>query len=178
MLSNPYNVLFLCKHNAARSIMAEAILNGITTGKRRFRAFSAGSQPAGEINPYALEQIRAAGLATAGLRSKHWNEFAGSGAPEMHFVFTLCDSADGEPCPAWPGAPLCADWSVPDPSPVSLSNGSDQARRRAFSNTFIFLHNRIGVFASLPFDKLGREGLRDKLDGLRSERVSPLKPDA
>jgi arsenate reductase (thioredoxin) len=175
--ANSYNVLFLCKHNAGRSIMAEAILNGLATDQKKFRAYSAGSDPAGKINPYAMEQIRTAGLATDGLRSKHWSEFTVPGAPVMHFVFTLRDPADGEPCPVWPGAPLCADWSVPDPSLVSLADGSDQARRRAFSNTFIFLHNRIGVFASLPFDKLGREGLREQLDGLRSERVSPLEPD-
>ncbi|MFN0039725.1 MAG: arsenate reductase ArsC [Burkholderiales bacterium] len=160
-----YNVLFLCTHNAARSIMAEAILNNLAMGKGRFRAFSAGSAPATQVHRLALEQIQAAGLSSDGLRCKYWREFATPDAPIMHFVFTVCDDAAREVCPVWPGTPLSAHWGVPDPSKVT---GSDQVRRRAFSNAFIFLHNRISIFASLPFDQLGRSGLQGKLDTLGS----------
>lgn len=172
--STIYNILFLCTHNAARSIMAEAILNNLAMGKGRFRAFSAGSAPATQVHPLAIEQIQAAGLSSDGLHSKHWSEFASPGAPVMHFVFTVCDDAAREACPVWPGTPLSAHWGVPDPSKVT---GSDPVRRRAFSNAFIVLHNRISIFASLPFDNLGRSGLQVKLDALGSMANPAQRPE-
>jgi arsenate reductase (thioredoxin) len=175
MQAKPYNVLFLCRHNAARSIMAEAILNSLATDKKRFQAYSAGSQPVGEINPFALEQIRAAGLATEGLRSKHWGEFAAPGAPRMHFVITVCDDITGETCPVWPGSPMSTHWGVRDPE---RGDEPDLARRRMFSSTYIFLHNRIGVFASLPIEKLGLAVIRNKLDALDSGTVGRPPPEA
>ena len=154
-----YNVLFLCTHNSARSIMAEAYLNSPATGRGKFRAYSAGSMPSGKPNPYALDQIRTAGLSTEGLRSKSWDEFAKPGAPQIDFVFTVCDNAAKEVCPVWPGHPMSAHWGVADPSEVE----GDEAKRRAFSQTFHFLANRINVFVSLPFDRLDKQALRTRL---------------
>lgn len=150
-----FNVLFLCTGNSARSILAEGLLN--FEGKGRFRAFSAGSFPKGEINLLALSTLRQAGLSADGYRSKSWDEFAKSGAPEMDFVFTVCDDAAGEVCPVWPGHPVTAHWGVPDPAAVA---GSDAEKMRAFRETLRVLSNRIRVFVALPFDKLDRMALK------------------
>lgn len=156
-----FNVLFLCTHNSARSIMAEAILNNLAVNKGRFRAFSAGSHPAQQINRFALEQIRTAGLPAFGLLSKSWDEFAAPDSPRMDFVFTVCDTLAGEICPVWPGNPMSAHWGLADPAAIT---GDDARIRRAFSQTFIYLYNRINIFASLPMEKLDRIGLQRRLD--------------
>lgn len=143
------NVLFLCTHNAARSILAEAILNDI--GGERFVAFSAGSQPAGQPNPFALELLASHGTNTSDLRSKSWDEFAQPGAPAIDFVFTVCDSAADETCPIWPGHPAKAHWGVPDPS---QTKGTPDDIRRAFLQTYVQLRTRIEFLVDLPLDKL------------------------
>ncbi len=160
MSDKVYHVLFLCTHNSARSLMAEAILNDPAAGKGRFKAFSAGSHASGKPNPFALEQIQRAGLPIEGLRSKDWNEFAARGAPKMDFIFTVCDNAAGEVCPVWLGQPMTAHWGLPDPAAVE---GSDAQKRRAFSDAFRALSNRIGIFTNLPMDKLDRLSLQQKL---------------
>ncbi|HWA04317.1 MAG TPA: arsenate reductase ArsC [Rhizomicrobium sp.] len=154
-----YNVLFLCTGNSARSIIAEAALN--SEGRGRFKAYSAGSFPVGAVNPHALALLRQSGLATDGLRSKSWSEFSGPGAPELDFVFTVCDNAAGEVCPVWPGQPITAHWGVPDPAAVT---GSDAEKAKAFRETLRVLSNRIRVFAALPFEKLDRLKLKNRLD--------------
>jgi len=159
MSSGSFNVMFLCTGNSARSIMAEVLLNAI--GKGRFRAYSAGSRPTGKVNPFALDLLARNRLPTEGLRSKGWEEFAARGAPEMDFVFTVCDQAAGESCPIWPGQPMTAHWGVDDPAAV---HGSDEARRKAFFRAFSELQNRILIFTSLPLTRLGRNMLRKRLD--------------
>lgn len=146
-----YNVLFLCTGNSARSILAESLLNDL--GKGRFRAFSAGSHPAGQVNPFVIELLQKNQFPVAGLRSKGWNVFAAPGAPRLDFVFTVCDKAAGEACPVWPGQPITAHWGVPDPV---AAGGSDDARRHAFVDAMSRLQRRIGMFISLPFEKLDR----------------------
>ena len=153
------NVLFLCTGNSARSVLAEGFLN--SAGAGRFQAFSAGSHPTGKPNPFALELLAKHGISTAGLRSKNWDEFARPGAPEMHFIFTVCDSAAGETCPVWPGHPVTAHWGVADPAAVQ---GSDEEKRRAFLDAFRLLSNRIRLFINLPFERLERRALEQKLD--------------
>jgi arsenate reductase len=153
-----YNVLFLCTGNSARSVLAEVLLN--SRGGGRFRAFSAGSQPVGRVNPFAIETLKQAGLSTDGLRSKSWNEFAQPGAPQLDFVFTVCDSAANEVCPIWPGQPITAHWGLPDPAAVQ---GSDADKARAFRDTFIALDRRIGLFTSLPIAGLDQLALRRKI---------------
>jgi len=153
-----FNVLFLCTGNSARSIMAEAILNSIGAGK--FQAFSAGSHPTGTVNPLALELIEQNGLSTKGLRSKDWSELAKTGAPFMHFVFTVCDQAAAEPCPVWPGQPMTDHWGVTDPAIVQ---GSDDAKRKAFLEAYTELHRRISLFVNLPFKKISDLALKEKL---------------
>ncbi|MCP5278952.1 MAG: arsenate reductase ArsC [Thiobacillus sp.] len=164
MSDAPMNVLFLCTGNSARSILAEALLNNLAASRGRFRAFSAGSHPAGAVNPFAIELLQKNHLPTEGLRSKDWAEFAKSDAnpdaPELHFVFTVCDKAAGEMCPVWPGQPMTAHWGVPDPAAVE---GSDEDKRRAFFQAFNQLQNRISLFANLPFDKLDRMKLQQAL---------------
>ena len=152
------NVLFLCTGNSARSILAEAYLNA--AGKGRFKAYSAGSKPGGRVNPFALELLRTTRIGTEGLRSKSWDEFAKPGAPEMDFVFTVCDSAAAEECPYWPGQPMTAHWGVPDPAAVE---GSDEDKRRAFHEAFRALSTRINLFVSLPIEKLDRLALQKRL---------------
>jgi len=150
-----YNVLFLCTGNSARSILAESILN--IEGKGRFKVYSAGSQPKGDVNPLALKELAALGYPTEGFRSKSWDEFAEPGAPEMDFIFTVCDSAAGEACPVWIGHPMTAHWGVEDPASV---DGSDVEKGRAFAQAARFLKNRIMAFVSLPLasiDKLALE---------------------
>lgn len=158
MERKPLNVLFLCTGNSARSILAEAYLNA--AGKGRFKAFSAGSKPGGRVNPIALELLRATRIDTEGLRSKSWDEFAKPGAPEMDFVFTVCDNAAAEQCPYWPGQPMTAHWGVPDPAAV---DGSDEQKRWAFHEALRALSTRINLFVSLPMEKLDRLGLEKRL---------------
>jgi protein-tyrosine-phosphatase len=154
----PFNVLFLCTGNSARSIMAESILRQV--GKGRFNAFSAGSYPAGQVNPLALELLKANRMPTEGLRSKNWEEFAQPDSPPLDFVLTVCDNAAGEVCPVWPGQPMTAHWGIPDPAAVE---GSDEAKHRAFSDACRLLLNRIRLFTSLPLAKLDRLSLQNTL---------------
>ncbi len=154
-----YNVLFLCTGNSARSILAEATLNAM--GRGRFKAWSAGSHPAGKVNLFALELLQKNRLPTEDLRSKNWDEFARPDAPALDFVFTVCDNAAGEVCPVWPGQPMTAHWGVPDPAAVE---GSDEAKRKAFFTAWSQLQHRISIFASLPLDKLDRLSLKQRLD--------------
>ncbi|MCX7961316.1 MAG: arsenate reductase ArsC [Burkholderiales bacterium] len=153
-----FNVLFLCTGNSARSILAEAYLNA--RGGGRFRAFSAGSRPAGRVNPFALELLAARGIATDALRSKSWDEFAQPSAPRMDLVITVCDSAAGEHCPFWPGQPITAHWGVPDPAAAA---GDDEARRRAFAIAFERLRARIDRLLELPIESLDPRALRERL---------------
>jgi arsenate reductase len=157
-VDRPFNVLFLCTGNSARSIMSEVMVNAM--GAPRFRAFSAGSHPTGRVNPFALELLQKNRLPTEGLRSKDWDEFARPGAPELDFVFTVCDSAAGEVCPIWPGQPITAHWGVPDPAAVE---GTDEEKRRAFFKAYSTLQNRIQLFFSLPLAKLDRVALTQRL---------------
>lgn len=156
-----YNVLFRCTGNSARSILAEAILNQI--GKGRFRAYSAGSHPAGKVNPYVLEMLAAQNLPVAELRSKSWDEFAAPGAPALDFVFTVCDNAAGEVCPVWPGQPVSAHWGIEDPAAVQ---GDDAARRHAVHTALQLLNRRISVFINLPFAKLDKMALKQEVDSI------------
>jgi arsenate reductase len=153
-----HNVLFLCTGNSARSIMAEAILNHKAKGA--FTAYSAGSHPSGKPRPEALAQLAAAGIPTAGLRSKSWDEFAAPGAPKMDFVFTVCDNAANEVCPYWPGQPMTAHWGIPDPAAVK---GTPDDVARAFVDAFVILDRRIGLFLSLPFASLEKLGLHKEV---------------
>lgn len=154
-----YNVLFLCTHNSARSIIAEAIMNRL--GKGKFQGFSAGSLPRGEVHPYALELLARNAYDIGQLRSKSWDEFAEPGAPRMHFVFTVCDNAANEVCPVWPGQPMTAHWGVPDPSAVE---GNEAEKRLAFADTHRMLYQRIGIFINLPIASLDKLVLKRKLD--------------
>jgi len=154
-----FNVLFLCTGNSARSIMAEAILN--QKGGSNFTAYSAGSRPTGSVHPEAVKQIRGARMPAEGLRSKSWDEFTGADAPRMHFVFTVCDRAAAEVCPVWPGHPLTARWSVPDPAAVT---GTAEQIRRAFFEAFTILDRRITLFISLPLATLEQEVIQSELD--------------
>ena len=149
------SVLFLCTGNSARSILAEAYLNHAARG--RFSAHSAGSKPAGRVNPFALELLRETGLPTAGARSKSWDEFARPDAPKIDFVVTVCDSAAAEVCPVWPGHPVKAHWGVPDPAAVE---GTDEQKRRAFKDALTTLSRRIDLFLALPVEKLDEIGGR------------------
>jgi arsenate reductase len=154
-----YNVLFLCTGNSARSILAEAILNH--KGKGIFSGYSAGSHPSGAVRPEALRQLELAGLSTAKLRSKSWDEFAGPEAPKMEFVFTVCDSAAREACPFWPGQPMTAHWGVPDPAAVK---GSPEEVERAYRDAFSILDRRIGLLLSLPLSTLEQLEIQGELD--------------
>lgn len=157
-MDSRYNVMFLCTGNSARSIMAEVMLNHL--GKGRFRAFSAGSHPAGTVNPLAIETMRSAGLPTDDLRSKSWEEFALPDAPPMDFILTVCDNAAGEVCPIWPGKPTMAHWGVPDPAAVA---GPDEGRRAAFAEAARVLRRRIELLVSLPLEKLDRLSIQVRL---------------
>ena len=154
-----YNVLFLCTGNSARSIMAEAILN--SKGRPYVTAYSAGSHPAGRVHPGAIKQLEAAHLSAAGLRSKSWDEFEAPNAPQLDFVFTVCDNAAKEVCPVWPGQPMTAHWGIPDPAEV---RGSEEERARAFREAFLLLDRRIGLFLSLPISSLDHLSLKKELD--------------
>lgn len=159
--SPTYNVLFLCTGNSARSILAEALLNHL--GKGEFRAYSAGSHPTGRVNPLALELLEKCGIATAGLRSKSWDEFAKPDAPSLDFVFTVCDDAAGEVCPVWPGHPATAHWGVPDPAAV---DGTREQKMNAMERAFRILDRRIGLFISLPITGLDHLSLRERLHAI------------
>ncbi|MDM7942621.1 MAG: arsenate reductase ArsC [Hydrogenophaga sp.] len=158
MSTNVHNVLFICTGNSARSIMAEAILNQLGAG--RFRAWSAGSHPAGEVNPNAIELLERNRFKTTGLRSKNWDEFAGPDAPPMNFVLTVCDKAAGEVCPVWPGQPMSAHWGVEDPAAVK---GSREVIQRAFNDCFIVMNRRISLLTVLPIEKLDKLALKKEL---------------
>jgi arsenate reductase len=157
----PYNVLFLCTGNSARSVLAEAILNKL--GKGKFITFSAGSHPKGEVNAHALALLERLGYATRGLCSKSWDEFAKAGAPKLDFVFTVCDNAANEVCPVWPGQPMTAHWGLPDPAAVA---GDARAIERAFKEAYQVLQRRIELFASLPVQSLDRMALKKRIDDI------------
>jgi arsenate reductase (thioredoxin) len=157
----PFNVLFLCTGNSARSIMAEVILN--RSGQGKFHAFSAGSHPKGKIHPYALELLQRLNYDVSGLRSKSWKEFAEPGAPNLDFVFTVCDNAAAEACPVWPGQPMTAHWGIPDPAEAT---GNEAELRLAFSDTLRMLTNRINIFISLPIRSLDQLALQKRLDAI------------
>ena len=157
MTDRPYNVLFLCTGNSARSIVAEAILNRLGTGK--FRAFSAGSQPKGQVHPETIRLLQGLGYDTSGFRSKSWSAF--SDGPQFDFVFTVCDNAAAEACPVWPGQPMTAHWGVPDPAEAT---GTPAEIALAFKDAYRMLHHRIGIFTSLPLRSLGQLALQQKLN--------------
>lgn len=159
MSERPFNVLFLCTGNSARSIMAEAILDRLGAG--RFKAWSAGSHPKGQVHPFAIQLLKSLNYDTSFARSKPWDEFAGPHAPKMDFVFTVCDDAANEVCPVWPGQPMTAHWGVPDPA---AADGADTERHVAFAEAFRMLNNRISVFVALPMRSLDRLALQRRLD--------------
>jgi len=157
-MEQPFNVLFLCTGNSARSIMAEAILNKVGAGK--FRSYSAGSQPKGRVHPETLKLLQGLGYDTSDCRSESWNEFANPGAPVLDFVFTVCDNAAGEACPVWPGQPMTAHWGIPDPAEAK---GNPAEVALAFKDAYRMLHQRIGVFTALPLRSLDKLSLQAKL---------------
>lgn len=157
-MTQQYNVLFLCTGNSARSILAEAILN--REGRGRFKAYSAGSHPKGQVHPMALDTLDEMGFRNEAYRSKSWEEFAAEGAPELNFVFTVCDNAAGEVCPAWPGQPMTAHWGIEDPAAVE---GDFERRKRAFRDAFVFLERRISLFLALPLESIDELSLQTRL---------------
>ncbi len=169
MTARPFNVLFLCTGNTARSVLAEGILR--KDGAGMFNAYSAGSQPKGTVNPFALKVLDAYGYPSDGFRSKSWDEFAAPGAPTMDFIFTVCDSAVGEACPVWLGHPATAHWGIPDPAAVE---GTDIEKEAAFNTAFRLMKNRISLFTALPFASLDQMALANRLREIgRSEGASP-----
>lgn len=158
MISESFNVLFLCTGNSARSILGEALMN--VMGKKKYRAYSAGSHPKGEVHPLALAQLRQAKLPVEGLRSKSWSEFSAPDAPKMDFVFTVCDNAANEVCPYWPGQPVTAHWGIPDPAAFE---GTEEQKKKAFLTAFMQLQTRISLFLALPMGSLDRLSLQQKL---------------
>lgn len=156
-----YNVLVLCTGNSARSIMAEALIN--TMGKGRFRAYSAGSQPGGVVNPFAIEQVATTGYPLGQLRSKSWDEFATPDAPAMDFVITVCDNAAGETCPLWPGHPMTAHWGFEDPA---AAHGSDEEKRHVFAKVFRQIMNRVQLFVNLPLAVLDQTAIKREIDSI------------
>jgi len=169
MSDRQYHVLFLCTGNSARSILAEALINHWGTG--RFVGYSAGSQPAGRVNPISLELLRHIQLPTEGLRSKSWDEFAAEGAPELDFVFTVCDNAAGEQCPFWPGQPMTTHWGVEDPAAVA---GTDTEKWLAFRKAFRELENRIKIFVNLKISSLDRLSLQNRLQEIGTTRLDEV----
>jgi len=167
MSDRTFNILFLCTGNSARSILAESIVTHLGAG--RFKGFSAGSQPKGQVHPHALDLLASLGFPASGMHSKSWEVFAAAGAPHMDFVFTVCDSAAGEACPIWPGQPMTAHWGVPDPAAVE---GSELAKRTAFREAFTALENRIRLFMSLPFASLDKMALQHRLDAIGRQTPS------
>ncbi len=173
-MNKTYTVLFLCTANSARSILAEAILNHVANG--RFRAYSAGSEPAGRVNPFALQLLEQQNLPTENLRSKSWEEFANPDAPHIDFIFTVCDNAADEACPIWPGKPVTAHWGIADPAAVE---GTDEEKRKAFLRAYTLLYRRIALFTDLPFGVLDEVELNQELReiGRLRERESKLQHD-
>jgi protein-tyrosine-phosphatase len=165
-MTTPLNVLFLCTHNSARSIIAESVMNRLGAGK--FKGFSAGSQPSGKVHPYALDLLKQLNYSASGLRSESWEEFTAPGAPSLDFVFTVCDNAASEVCPVWPGQPISAHWGLPDPSAVQ---GNDPERRFAFANTHRMLYQRISIFTALPLASLDTLSLQRHLDDIGRVRL-------
>jgi arsenate reductase (thioredoxin) len=166
-----FNVLFLCTHNSARSIIAEAVVNHLGAGK--FKGYSAGSMPSGQVHPYAIDLLNQLKYPTDGLRSKSWEEYSRPGAPVLDFVFTVCDNAAAEVCPVWPGQPVTAHWGLPDPSAVE---GNEVARRMAFADTHRMLYQRIGIFVNLPLRSLDSMSLQRRLDDI-GRSTSDTKPE-
>lgn len=173
MTDRLYNVLFLCAGNTARSIMAEALLN--RWGQTRFRAFSAGSNPRGDVHPFTVDLMKQQNFDIESARSKNWAEFAGDDAPEMDFVFTLCDEAAGAECPVWPGQPMSAHWAIPDPLAVT---GTEAERRLAFAEAYRMLNNRISIFVNLPITGLDRLALQRRLDAIGQTSDASAVPGA
>jgi arsenate reductase len=161
MSARPYNVLFLCTGNSARSILAESIMN--KWGKGRFRGFSAGSHPTNRVNPFALDLLQSLNFPTEGLRSKSWDEFAGLGGPHFDFVITVCDNAAGEVCPVWIGKPTTAHWGVPDPAAVQ---GTDIEKKAAFNQAFKLLEKRVKLFSSLPLSSIDAMRIKEEMDAI------------
>jgi arsenate reductase len=166
-----YNVLFLCTGNSARSIMAEAILN--FKGRPTFTAYSVGSHPSGTVRPEALRQLKVANIPTNSLRSKPWDEFSRPDAPQLNFVFTVCDNAAKEVCPVWPGQPMTAHWGIPDPASVQ---GTTEQVERAFRDAFFMLDRRISLFLSLPLASLDRLALKREIDKIGQQSTSICAP--
>ncbi|MEH6789924.1 arsenate reductase ArsC [Parasphingorhabdus sp.] len=166
MSERVYNALFLCTGNSARSILAEAILQKEAEG--RFNAYSAGSNPAGAVHPYSLDLLKTLGHPTEGLRSKNWDEFSGADAPQLDFVFTVCDNAAGETCPVWPGQPMSAHWGIPDPAAVT---GSEAEKRAAFTEAYRMMYNRISLFLALPLDSIDKMSLQNRLADIGAEKA-------
>ena len=171
MADRPFNALFLCTGNSARSIMAEAILNKLGQGK--FRAYSAGSQPKGQVNPNTIQLLRGLRYDTSSFRSKSWSEFAKPGAPPLDFVFTVCDNAAGEACPVWPGQPMTAHWGVPDPAEA---RGSEAEIALAFKDAYRMLFQRIGIFTALPIRSLDKLSLQNKLREIGHMNTKLVEP--
>jgi arsenate reductase (thioredoxin) len=167
------SVLFLCTGNSARSILAECLLNRL--GQGRFKAYSAGSKPKGQVHPYALDHLAKLNFITDSLRSKGWDEFAAPGAPALDFVFTLCDEAAAEECPVWPGQPMTAHWGLPDPA---VASGDEVQQRLAFWDAYRMLNNRISIFVSLPMKSLDKLSLQKRLDDIgRTEKAAQSDPE-
>lgn len=166
MIRQPLNVLFLCTGNSARSIMGEAIINRLGAGK--FKGYSAGSMPKGEVHPLTLKLLRQLNYDTIALRSKPWDGFSAPGAPQLDFVFTVCDNAANETCPIWPGQPMSAHWGLPDPAAVE---GTDTEKALAFANTYRMLHSRISLFTSLPLTSLDKLSLQRRLDEISKTKA-------
>jgi arsenate reductase len=164
-----FNVLFLCTGNSARSILAEAILNH--AGRGRFKAYSAGSHPNGQVNPYAIKYLQQQGLPTEGLRSKSWDEFAAADAPKFDFIITVCDNAAGEVCPIWPGQPITGHWGIEDPA---AAQGSDAEKLAAFSHAFTLMNRRISLLTSLPDAKLQAQAIKQELNQIGALREQGL----
>jgi arsenate reductase len=161
IMQRPYNILVLCTGNSARSILGEALFN--TLGAGRFKAYSAGSHPAGRVNPFAIEQVLALGYPIEELRSKSWDEFAQPDSPQMDFIVTVCDKAAGEMCPLWPGQPVTAHWGFPDPAAVE---GTDEVKRAAFASTLRQIRNRVQLFLSLPLETLDRMAIENRMKAI------------
>lgn len=171
MTDRIYNVLFLCTGNSARSILGEAVMNKL--GEGRFRAYSAGSQPKGQVHPMALSVLQGLGFDTTDMRSKSWDEFAGAGAPQFDFIFTVCDNAAGETCPVWIGHPMTAHWGIEDPAAIE-----GEGQREAFRQALRYLQNRIALFLALPISSLDDMAMRRKLKGIGQSEGASAKAEA